>query len=197
RRWLNEDTLFPERDSKEVGFTLSEETRTFYNELLAFARGISDVETDNENTRLLRSWAAIALIKGAMSSPAMAKEMLEKRQVKLTIEEELTEISTDAVEDTLFEENDFGVDFSRSDLLNAVDYKTAELEGLTKLLKRAEFLNEHEETDLKIKHTIDLIRKWIKEGFQPIIFCHYIATAKYVEEKLKEALPKNVLVQAI
>lgn len=197
RRWLNEDTLFPERDSKEVAFTLSEDTKAFYNQLVAFARGISDVETDNENTRLLRSWAAIALIKGAMSSPAMAQEMLSNRHAKLTLEEELTEISTDAVENTLFEENDFGVDFSRSDLLNAVDYRAAELEGLTKLLKQAEFLNENTEIDLKIKHTIDLIRKWLKEGFQPIIFCHYIATAKYVEEKLKEVLPKNVLVQAI
>ncbi|MCB0746895.1 MAG: DEAD/DEAH box helicase, partial [Ignavibacteriae bacterium] len=58
RRWLNEDTLFPDRDSKEVGFTLSETTKAFYNDLVAFARGISEVETDNENTKLLRSWAA-------------------------------------------------------------------------------------------------------------------------------------------
>ncbi|QSB25246.1 helicase-related protein [Flavobacterium sp. CLA17] len=197
RRWLNEETLFPDRDSKEVGFTLSEETKAFYNELVSFARGISDVETDNENTRLLRSWAAIALIKGAMSSPAMAKEMLEKRQAKLALEDNIAQVSLEAVEDTLFEENDFGVDFSRSDLLNAVDYKTAELEGLSKLLTLGEFLNIHTETDLKIKHTIDLIKKWLKEGFQPIIFCHYIATAKYVEEKLKEVLPKNIQVQAI
>ncbi|MEL1243999.1 helicase-related protein [Flavobacterium sp. DGU11] len=197
RRWLNEDTLFPERDSKEIGFTLSEETKSFYNELVGFARGISDVETDNENTRLLRSWAAIALIKGAMSSPSMAKEMLEKRQAKLTIEEEIIGIGKDAVEDTLFEENEFGVDFSRSDLLNSVDYKTTELVSIAKLLKQAEYLSENTETDIKVKHTIDLIRKWLKEGFQPIIFCHYISTAKYVEEKLKEVLPKNVLVQAI
>ncbi|MBF0651508.1 DEAD/DEAH box helicase [Dysgonomonas sp. GY75] len=197
RRWLNEDTLFPTRDSKEVGFTLSEDTKLFYNELVAFARGISDVDTDNENTRLLRSWAAIALIKGVMSSPAMAKEMLEKRQVKLTVEDTVAEISAEAVENTLFEENDFGVDFSRSDLLNSVDYKTTELDKLSRLIERAEFLNQYVETDFKIKHTIDLIKKWLKEGFQPIIFCHYIATAKYVEEKLRDVLPKNVLIQAI
>lgn len=197
RRWLNEDTLFPERDSKEIGFTLSEETKFFYNELVAFARGISDVDTDNENTRLLRSWAAIALIKGAMSSPSMAKEMLEKRQTKLAIEDDVIEISADAVENTLFEENDFGVDFSRSDLLNSVDYKATELDKLCKLVEHADSLNQHTETDFKIKHTIDLIQKWLKEGFQPIIFCHYIATAKYVEEKLKNSLSKNVLVQAI
>ncbi|MFV0328997.1 MAG: helicase-related protein [Dysgonomonas sp.] len=197
RRWLNEDTLFPTRDSKEIGFTLSDDTKLFYNELVAFARGISDVDTDNENTRLLRSWAAIALIKGAMSSPAMAKEMLEKRQVKLTLEDTVAEIGAEAVENTLFEENDFGVDFSRSDLLNSVDYKTTELDKLSRLIERVEFLNQHVETDFKIKHTIDLIKKWLKEGFQPIIFCHYIATAKYVEEKLRDVLPKNVLIQAI
>lgn len=197
RRWLNEDTLFPDRDSKEVGFTLSETTKTFYNDLVAFARGISEVETDNENTKLLRSWAAIALIKGAMSSPVMAKEMLEKRHAKVTSEEEEVEIGTEAVENTLFEENDFGVDFSRNDLLNAVDYKANELQGLTNLLNKAELLIENPDTDLKIKHTVDIIQKWLKTGFQPIIFCHYIATAKYVEEKLRQALPKNVLVQAI
>lgn len=198
RRWLNEDTLFPERDSKEIGFTLSEQTKSFYNDLVAFARGISDVETDNENTKLLRSWAAIALIKGAMSSPAMAKEMLEKRYAKVTSEEdEAVEIGSEAVENTLFEENDFGVDFSRNDLLNLVDYKSNELDGLAKLLNKSESLIENPETDFKIKHTIEIIQKWLKSGFQPIIFCHYIASAKYVEEKLREALPKNVLIQAI
>lgn len=198
RRWLNEDTLFPVRDSKEVGFTLSDSTKSFYNDLVAFARGISEVETDNENTKLLRSWAAIALIKGAMSSPIMAKEMLEKRHAKVISEEsEPLELASDAVENTLFEENDFGVDFSRNDLLGAIDFKTNEINGLNQLLSKVDFLIENPETDLKIKHTIDIIQKWLKEGFQPIIFCHYIATAKYVEEKLKQALPKNVLVQAI
>ena len=197
KRWLNETTIFPERDSKEIGFTLSEQAKEFYNKLVAFARGISDVETDSETTRLLRSWAAIALIKGAMSSPAMAVEMLLKRQIKLTGGQDDVQISNDAVENTLFEENDFGVDYSRSDLLNAIDYKQSELTGISQLLVHARVLLENSETDLKIKHTIELIKKWLKEGFQPIIFCHYIASAKYVEEKLKSALGKNILIQAI
>jgi superfamily II DNA or RNA helicase len=197
KRWLNETTIFPERDSKEIGIALSDQTKEFYHDLVGFARGISDVETDNENTRLLRSWAAIALIKGAMSSPAMAIEMLQKRQIRLMGEEENTEIGKDAVENTLFEESDFGVDYSRSDLLSAVDYRQSELDGINKLLSSAKYLLDNPETDLKIKHAVDLIKKWIKEGFQPIVFCHYIATAKYVGEKLKEALGKNTLVQTI
>lgn len=196
-RWLNETTIFPERDAKEIGIALSDQTKEFYHELVGFARGISDVETDNENTRLLRSWAAIALIKGAMSSPAMAIEMLQKRQMRLIGDDENTEIGKDAVENTLFEESDFGVDYSRADLLGAVDYRQAELDNISKLLATAQHLSDHPETDLKIKHTVDLIKKWIKEGFQPIVFCHYIATAKYVGEKLKETLGKNILIQTI
>lgn len=199
KRWVKEDTFFPKRDSKEIGFLLSESTKSFYNDLVSFARGISDIETDNQNTNLLRSWAAIAMIKGAMSSPAMAKDMLERRFLKLTNEdnESSVEIGEDAVENTLFEENDFGVDFSRSDLLNAVDYKANELHGLTQLLTKANHLLENPETDLKIKHTVDIIKKWLNAGFQPIIFCHYIATAKYVEERLRTALPNKVLIKAI
>ena len=90
-RWLNEETLFPERDSKEIGYGLSLEHQLFHQDLVKFARGISAVENDDDKTRLLRSWAAIALIKGAMSSPAMAAEMLERRKEKLSdLEEETT-----------------------------------------------------------------------------------------------------------
>ncbi|WP_308224975.1 C-terminal helicase domain-containing protein [Flavobacterium sp. J372] len=112
-------------------------------------------------------------------------------------EEENQEIGTEAIENTLFEENEFGVDFSRNDLLNAVDYKENEIRGLVNLVSKADYLLKNSDTDLKIKHTIDIIQKWLKTGFQPIIFCHYIATAKYVEEKLRAILPKNIFVQAI
>lgn len=197
KRWLNEDTVFPERDSKEIGIQLSEKTKAFYNQLVAFARGISTVETDNENTKLLRSWAAIALIKGAMSSPAMAIEMLQNRYAKLQGEEEFSSLGEDAIENTLFEESEFGVDFSRGDLLNAVDYKENEQYQIAQLLKSAEDLSQNPAEDIKLKHTIDLVKKWLSQGFQPIVFCHYIATAKYVEKYLKENLSKSVLVQAI
>src|SRR5699024_331952 len=110
RYWLNEKTEFPEEDSKELAFQLSQDTLQFYDHLTDFARGISEVKTDSENTRLLRSWAAIALIKGAMSSPQMAVEMLERRKTNL-IDQETLELSHEAIEETLFEEDEFGGDF--------------------------------------------------------------------------------------
>lgn len=194
KRWLNEKTEFPDRDSKEIGYSLTPEYQDFYQNLLRFARGISAVETDNKQTQLLRSWAAIALIKGAMSSPNMAIDMLERRKEKLL---NLTdEVTPPTLEDTLFEDLEFSSDIPRQDLIEQLDFQDSEINELFALQEQAKSLTLGT-IDRKIDTTIDLIKKWIKEGFQPIVFCHYISTAHYVTEKLKSALPKNVHVEAI
>lgn len=192
-RWLNEETLFPERDAKEVGYGLSLEHQLFYQGLVKFARGISSVENDDDKTRLLRSWAAIALIKGAMSSPAMAADMLERRKDKLS---DFEEVNTPSLENTLFEEYEFSGDFNRKDLLDLIEYKQNEITELKELQQQAIALNGTPE-DYKTKAAIKIIKEWIKDGFDPIVFCHYIATAHYVAEQLKKELPKNIHVEAI
>lgn len=197
-RWMEEETVFPERDSKEIGFHLSVEAKELYNGLVNLARDISEQPTGKEHTQMVRSWAAIALIKGAMSSPAMAIEMLEKRQDKLIekVEDESL-LDEEAIQDTLFEDRDFGVDYARTDLLSQVEYRTKEKIKIDELLQKAHLLVNHPEKDTKLNQTIRILKDWLKQGFQPIVFCHYIATANYVAEKLKEALPKKVMVQAI
>lgn len=192
-RWLNEETLFPERDAKEVGYGLSLEHQLFYQGLVKFARGISSVENDDDKTRLLRSWAAIALIKGAMSSPAMAMDMLERRKDKLF---DFDEINEPSLEHTLFEEYEFSGDFNRQDLLDLIEYKQNEIADLKELQQQAITLSGSPE-DYKTKAAIKIIKEWIKEGFDPIVFCHYIATAHYVAEQLKKELPKNIHIEAI
>lgn len=192
-RWLNEETLFPERDSKEIGYSLSLEHQLFYQGLVKFARGISSVENGDDKTQLLRSWAAIALIKGAMSSPAMAAEMLERRKDKLSDFEDTNQPS---VENTLFEEYEFSGDFNRQDLMDLIEYKQNEIAELKELQQQAIVLKGSPE-DFKTKAAIKIIKEWISEGFDPIIFCHYIATAHYVADLLRKALPKNIHVEAI
>jgi superfamily II DNA or RNA helicase len=194
RRWLNEDTSFPERDSKEIGYTLTPDYQFFYQNLIRFARGISAVESDNKQTKLLRSWAAIALIKGAMSSPTMAVEMLERRKVKLNSEDE--EFVTPSEEDTLFEDLENNSDIPRQDLFEKLDFKQNEIAALEDLQHEAQLLSTGN-VDRKMETTIKLVKQWIKEGFDPIIFCHYIATAHYVADRLKKELPKNIHVEAI
>lgn len=199
RHWMNEDTVFPEREAKEIGFKLSEESILFYNNLVNFAKGITEVISENKQAELIRNWAAIALIKGAMSSPEMAIEMLERRKSNLPDDSGTQEtiLDQEAIEHTLFEEEDFGGDFVRTDLLSEVNYKSGEKAELQNLLNQARSLLEHPEKDFKIQHAVEIIKDWIRQGFQPIVFCHYIPTAKYVAQKLKEALPQNITIQAI
>ena len=125
KRWLKEKTEFPDRDSIEIGYSLSPEYQLFYHNLIRFARGISAKETDNKQTQLLRSWAAIALIKGAMSSPIMAIDMLERRKEKLITGEDT--IEAPSLEDTLFEDLEYVSDIPRQDLLESVDFENEEL----------------------------------------------------------------------
>jgi hypothetical protein len=115
RKWLDEATSFPERDSKEIMYGLSDKHQLFYQELLKFARGISEVESDNKQAQLLRSWAAIALIKGAMSSPDMAEGVLARRSEKIMVD--AAESPQISIEDTYFDEGDFSGDLARQDLL--------------------------------------------------------------------------------
>ena len=192
-RWLNEETLFPERDAKEVGYGLSLQYQLFYQSLVKFARGISSFENDDDKTRLLRSWAAIALIKGAMSSPAMATQMLERRKDKLS---ELDELNEPSLKNTLFEEYEFSGDFNRQDLLDSISYKQNELSELKELQQQAIELKGSPE-DYKTKAAVKIIKDWLKEDFSPIVFCHYIATAHYVADILRQELPKNIYVEAI
>ncbi len=194
KRWLNEETEFPDRDSKEIGYVLTPEYQLFYHNLIRFARGISAVDTDNKQTQLLRSWAAIALIKGAMSSPAMAIDMLERRKDKISSEDD--ELSIPTIENTLFEELEYSSDIPRQDLLETLEFKQDELSELSDLQAEARLLAKNN-LDRKLDVTIKLVKQWIKEGFDPIVFCHYISTAQYVAERLKAELPKNIHVEAI
>jgi superfamily II DNA or RNA helicase len=194
RRWLNEETEFPRRDSKEIGYTLTFEYQMFYQNLLRFARGISKVEAETKQAQLLRSWAAIALIKGAMSSPDMAVEMLERRKEKLQSGNE--ELDSPSIEETLFEDLEFSSDIPRLDLIENLDLKNDEIAQLTSLQEEARLLT-RKEVDRKFDATLKLIKQWVSEGYHPIIFCHYIATAHYVKKRLIEELPRNVKVEAV
>lgn len=192
-RWLNEDTLFPKREAKEIGYALSMPHLDFYQDLVSFARGISADITDNDKTKMLRSWAAVALIKGAMSSPAMAVDMLERRKEKLGIPEDMEQPS---LENTLFDEEDFSSDYARTDLLEMLEFKENEANALQALQDKAADLLDSAE-DNKIKTTAKLIKEWLKAGDSPIIFCHYISTAKHLAAILKKELGASVTVEAI
>jgi Helicase conserved C-terminal domain len=44
--------------------------------------------------------------------------------------------------------------------------------------------------DHKASHTVEIVKQWLKEGFNPVVFCRFIATANYLGNILKEELIK-------
>ncbi|MFN8256029.1 MAG: helicase-related protein [Bacteroidales bacterium] len=191
RRWLHEETIFPERESKEVAYELSKEYADFYTNMLRFAKGIS-LETKEKRGSKIRHWTALALLRGVMSSPAAGLEMLKNRQNKHqdNIDNELSEAITSL--DRLESDSDI----TEVDLMEQVDFDSREINELNNLTVKIEQLHGLAK-DFKARMAIDILKDWLKRGFHPIVFCRYIATAKYFGKILREILPSSVNVQII
>lgn len=188
----DEKTPFPKRDSKEIGYKLSKPYHEFYQDILKFARGIS-TDGGHTNSNRIRYWAALALLRGIMSSPATGVDMLQNRQIRKLEKGELADYQQRS--NPLFESLAEESDTSQVELIeNALnDKEIKELEALTETAKSLFGMDK----DFKAKHTVDIVKEWLKEGYNPIIFCKYISTAGYLGEILRGALPEKVDVQVV
>jgi superfamily II DNA or RNA helicase len=193
KRWLKEETPFPDRDSKEIPYMLSQEYNDFYKDVLRFARGMNK-DGEKKNTARIRYWAALALLRGVMSSPATGYEMLQNRKIKKLDNEDLSDIQ--AQENPVIEKVSFDTDSTQSELLDIANLQREELNEIERLSNAIKNLYGGE-IDWKLRKLIKLVKDWVSKGFYPIVFCKYIQTAKYIGKHLKESLPAKTDVQVI
>ncbi|MBX3678581.1 MAG: DEAD/DEAH box helicase family protein [Rhodocyclaceae bacterium] len=185
----NDRNVFPERFSAEITYKLTGEWGRLFDEVLDYAR---DLVERAEGKGLLQQrmswWAALALLRCISSSPAAAVNALRTRlqgtgptedtdaaEVELTLEEaeeQGRERVLDGVED----------DLSTQDIEPGA--RTEDGARLTELIERAEGLAGPSK-DPKLKKLIDHLKELTESGFQPVVFCRYIATAHYVAEHLR------------
>lgn len=191
KNWLNEETPFPDRDTVEIGYKLSPEYAYLYEQSLKFARGLTLTAMERKGNKA-RYWAALALLRGVMSSPAAGYEMLKKKQEKPPDEQEIPEDAENPNIEKLESESDI----EPSDLMDLAGLNRTEKQQLESLEKT--ILSLHSlKYDWKAKKALQDIHQWLKEGFHPIIFCRFIATAKYFGQVLKENLPSKYQVRVI
>jgi superfamily II DNA or RNA helicase len=194
-RWLKEETPFPKRDSKEVPYSLSSEYNGFYDEILEFARGLTRENTENSVSRM-RYWAALALLRGVMSSPAAGYEMLKNRHFQKG-DDEFEGGFPDSVNPMIETDSSEGAnDAPPTEYVDQAELDTREWSDIGKLALKIQSLYGLEK-DLKVKRALGIIQIWLKQGFHPIIFCKYIHTARYVGGILKANLPSKVDVQVL
>ena len=185
-KWMGEDTVFPERDAGEFDYELSKAYRAFFDDILTFAQKLIRGETGNARTQRIHYWTALGLLRGVMSSPAAGVEMLHNRIGKLDI----------ASEDIIEEDNPIldgeFIDFDSTptqvmDKAKWTKHQASQLKGFAEKLEKLGGFKH----DRKAETAQLIAEDWLSNGYNPVIFCRYIATADYLGKILKPGLIKK------
>jgi len=190
-KWMDEDTPFPKRDAGEYQYDLSPTYAAFYENVLNFALGLIKGTDQKSGRARYRYWSALALLRGVMSSPATGLEMINK---KIAGKETDLPDEADALPDTETNpvmDEDYGAakDFTPTSVFEKTEWSTSENKQLANLATQIQQVHGLAH-DQKAVRAQEVISQWIKEGFNPVIFCRFIATANYLGEVLKPSLQK-------
>ncbi len=203
RRYLDEDTPFPERREGEETYALTPEYRRLFERALNYAREKVRDDSGGQHQQRVRWWSALALLRSLASSPAAAAATLRSRAsvADTSSPAEADELGRRTVLDDATDQPDDSIDVppgadagaEARDI--APDARTARNRRLLELAREAEKL--YGKPDAKLGQATVHIRGLLADGFHPIVFCRFIPTAEYVAEHLRSALPKGTEVEAI
>jgi len=185
-KWLGEDTPFPDREAGEFPYELSKGYSELYDDVLDFVSGITEIKDTHFTKQRFRYWSALSLLRGIMSSPAAGIGMLHNRISNKTDEAENYVGDTNPAMD---EDYGYEKDYSPTELMEYADYNNYEKSKLREFSKRLSDLSNLKQ-DRKAQYTLEIIKKWISEKYNPVVFCRFIATANYLGEILKPELQK-------
>ncbi len=188
RHWESEP-CFPERIYEDKTYRLSQAYQELFQKTYGFcAKIVRSGEGLEEHKRRVRYWGALALLRCVMSSPAAATAALENREVRLG-EGDLGEDELD-FRGFVFESSEDRTDDEQpTPPIEEAQLTLAQSERrrLRELACLAERLSASKE-DTKLQGVVNLTRDLLAEGYHPIIWCRYVATAEYVADGLRDAL---------
>jgi ERCC4-related helicase len=191
------EKVFPGRESREVPYELSDDYHELFARVIGFARELVKDDGSPTYRQRYKYWAALGLLRGAMSSPDAGIEMLRTRAFNVD-EDSASQVFTETeAEDTDNPVNDGDTpednDHTPSEVMGKLTFTESEVKRLHSLAKELEAIA-HSAKDHKAAKALAVVREWLKDkqGVHPIIFCRYIATAKYLGEYLKCHLGNEV-----
>ncbi len=194
-KWVGVDTPFPKRFSEEESYKLSPEYAVLFSDVYRFLLGLL-VGKDKlaAHKQRVRYWAALGLLRSIMSSPDTGVNSLMNRITKLkdvsTIQEEFDDtLYRELVTDPIEKETTSDLEPSTIVQEAEEEFSDSERRKLKEFALRLEKLRG--DKDAKLKKLISLLKKFIAEGFRPIVFCRFIATSDYVAAQLKNAFPAH------
>ncbi len=177
-------SLFPRRETKELTYRLTGSWDIFFEDVLDYCATVVEAAGGDERAQRLSFWGTLALMRCVASSPAAAAQALRTRAGTTD------ESSEDELEARVFD--------GAADTLPDDDLEppaASEAAVLTRLIEQAEDLA-GQAGDPKLRLLTDHLVEQIRDGFSPVVFCRYIATAHYLAKHLATKL-KDVTVAVV
>ena len=188
QKWLGEDTPFPEREAFEWSYELGKVYAHFFDDILDFTRKLVAHDPGRTERKRVQYWTALALLRGVMSSPAAGIEMLNTRLSNLpTAIDEDEIIGINPVQDSEF---GFEGDNTPTQVIERNDWSSQQRQQLRLFSGQLEQLS-NIKNDQKLASAGLILEDWLNSGFNPVVFCRYIATANYVGNQLVSILKKK------
>lgn len=198
RHFMEEDTSFPERQTREETYRLSDKYAKLFDRVLTYARESVLDDSGEAYRQRVRWWSALALLRSLASSPAAAAATLRSRAAVADAEDEkdLEEIGRRSVLDLVEDESAEGTDVvPGGDIGELADDEARNRRRLLEMARMAEELQGGE--DAKLQQVIPLVRSLLQDGYSPILFCRFIPTADYLAAQLRESFGKDVEVASV
>lgn len=194
-KWMGEETPFPERDAFEWPYELSPAYLHFFEEIIDFARRLIAADSGQERRQRVQYWTALALLRGVMSSPSAGVEMLNTRLTNLGDVADVSpaaEVAQLALVDNPVRDTESGPesDNTPTHIVERNSWTQKQRQELREFAKQLEQLGNIKQ-DLKLASAELIIDDWLTSGVNPVVFCRYIATAKYIGEQLAPILKKK------
>lgn len=176
--------LFPERLTAEATYKLSGEWESIFQDVLDYARELVEREQQGTLKARMNWWAALALLRCISSSPQAAIRALNTR---LTNTQDAESSNQQQKQIALDAQGAMNVLDGMDDSLSVDDTEPGaalpeDTDRLKLLVERAQRLES--QSDPKLKALLKALKPMLEEGYNPVIFCRYIATADYLAQQL-------------
>lgn len=174
---------FPRRMKTEVTYQLTGDWGVFFDAVQSYCRELAeDIEQSQNGGARLIWYATLALLRCVASSPAAAVKALTTRLEGALENDDL--LTDERLHD------------GEADNLESIDLEPPgqiqDTSRLQALIAEAERLS-GKAGDPKLAVLIHHLEALLKDGYQPVVFCRYVATAHYVAEHLKRAFPTTTV----
>lgn len=183
-----EERVFPKRLTKEAPYIISGKWGQFFDKVKDYCTSLAEQAEQEKGEDARMIWyATLALLRCVSSSPAAAEKSLTTRLLNIT-----DFMDEEGEEDRLMDGSED--ELSLTDLEpSTVMEASHEIEELIQLARGLR----GKKGDSKYASLVKLLKEILPQGFRPVIFCRYIATAQYVAEELRKDFKGEYAVDSV